>query len=81
LERDARIHPDRLSNNSFFLKKASLIAYSERDKWCREIWKSDPYLICGMNRGMQEETKQQEKDVSRTTAHNQLLHLSIPFGT
>src|SRR5918993_4845629 len=63
--------------NSFFLKKASLIANGERNKWHSEIWKSDPYFICRMNQDRWKKTKQQEHDVRKTTSHNQLLHLSL----
>jgi hypothetical protein len=61
--------------NSFFLKKASLIADSERDKWRSEIWKSDPYFIYRVNRGVEKKTRHQEKDVSTTTLHDQLPSL------
>jgi len=66
--------------NSFFLEKASLICDRERDKRASEVWKSDPYFICPVNRRMEHKTKEQEKDVSTTTLHDQPPSLVYQFG-
>ena len=48
-----RVYPDELPLEPLLLKEASLISYGEGDKWGSEVRKSDPDLICRMDRDVQ----------------------------
>src|SRR6266536_1216848 len=47
------VDPDELPLKPLLLKETSLISYGEGDKWGGEVWKSDPDLICCMDRDVQ----------------------------